>query len=261
MLLSHGISESLRAIGRRTFRIKAKCFKQCVQLIRDHYGVEIGGPSSIFMRGRLLPIYPVIHLDNCNFSTNTIWGDSKGGGKYFYDKKQTPGSQYICDATEMACILSGKYDFLLSSHVLEHIANPIKALREWIRVLKEKGTLILILPQKDRTFDHKRPVTSLSHLIQDYTNNLTESDLTHLSEVLELHDLKRDLAMRDRAHLEIMCKENLTNRCMHHHVFDTQLAVDLISYVGLQIVTVEVHRPYHIILVAKKLYPEVETGV
>jgi SAM-dependent methyltransferase len=253
---SEGILSIPREIGRRVFRTKAKCFKQNVQLIQGCFGLEIGGPSSIFNRGRLLPIYPLVRLDNCNFSANTVWGDNKNDKNFFYDKEQPPGIQYVCDATEMKCIPSGNYDLVISSHVLEHIANPIKALREWLRVLKERGILILLLPQKDRTFDHRRPVTTLAHLIQDHTNNTTESDLTHLSEVLELHDLKRDSVSRDRAYLERMCKENINHRYMHHHVFDTQLAVDLISHMGLQIIAVEVQRPYHIILMAQKVHSD-----
>jgi len=34
----------------------------------------------------------------------------------------------------------GKYDFLLASHCLEHMANPLCAFQEWLRVLKKKGS-------------------------------------------------------------------------------------------------------------------------
>ncbi|PYL73305.1 MAG: hypothetical protein DMF22_01865 [Verrucomicrobia bacterium] len=37
-------------------------------------------------------------------------------------------------------IPSGKYDFLLASHCLEHMANPLCAFQEWLRVLKKKGS-------------------------------------------------------------------------------------------------------------------------
>ena len=241
-----------REIGRRIFKTKAECFDKCVHLVQGRSGLEIGGPTAIFSRGRLLPFYPLVRLDNCNFSSNTVWGDNKVNENYYYDEQQPPGVQYICDAADLRIIPTGKYDFVISSHVLEHIANPIKALREWMRVLTEKGVVILVLPHKERTFDHRRPVTPLAHLVQDFTDDTPESDLTHLPEIMELHDLRRDSVSRDRPYLEKMCKENMTHRYMHHHVFDTALAVNLLKHVGLQIVAVEVQRPWHIILIAQK---------
>jgi SAM-dependent methyltransferase len=41
------------------------------------------------------------------------------------------------------------YDFCFASHVLEHIANPLKALQGWIRIVKPGGHIILVLPEKN----------------------------------------------------------------------------------------------------------------
>lgn len=41
------------------------------------------------------------------------------------------------------------HDFVLSSHVLEHFPDPIKTLREWVRVVRPGGLLFLILPLPD----------------------------------------------------------------------------------------------------------------
>ncbi len=57
-------------------------------------------------------------------------------------------------------------DFVISSHVIEHFADPIKALREWYRVVKPGGYLYIIAPHKERTFDKERPRTTLAELIE-----------------------------------------------------------------------------------------------
>lgn len=42
-----------------------------------------------------------------------------------------------------------KFDFVYSSHTLEHTVNPDIALRNWWRVLKPGGYLILYIPHRD----------------------------------------------------------------------------------------------------------------
>ncbi len=57
-------------------------------------------------------------------------------------------------------------DFVISSHVIEHFPDPIKALREWHRVVKPGGYLYIVAPHKERTFDKDRPRTTLAELIE-----------------------------------------------------------------------------------------------
>lgn len=65
-------------------------------------------------------------------------------------------------------------DFVVSSHVLEHFPNPIKALLEWDRLIRPGGIIFMIVPHKERTFDKHQARTSLQHLIEDFlTDNKT----------------------------------------------------------------------------------------
>lgn len=65
----------------------------------------------------------------------------------------------------------GSQDFIVSSHVLEHFTNPIKALVEWYRLVRPGGIIFMIIPHKERTFDQPFPRTTLQHLIDDFDNN------------------------------------------------------------------------------------------
>lgn len=56
-------------------------------------------------------------------------------------------------------------DFVISSHVIEHFYDPIKAVKEWLRVVKEEGYVYIIAPHKERTFDRLLPRTTLAELI------------------------------------------------------------------------------------------------
>ena len=64
-------------------------------------------------------------------------------------------------------------DFVVSSHVLEHFPNPIKALLEWDRLLRPGGVIFMIVPHKDRTFDRDKERTPLAHVVEDYMRNNT----------------------------------------------------------------------------------------
>ena len=232
----------------------ASFFEICSENLSGKSGLEIAGPSRIFTEGNIIPIYPLIKsLDCCNFSTKTIWqGNINEGKHYRFSEKKEPGYQFICDGTDLKEILSKKYDFILASHVLEHIANPLKAVNEWVRVLKNNGILLLALPYKNKTFDHNRPITSFNHLIKDFENNIGEDDLTHLPEILKLHDLSLDKPAGDLKQFKKRSQNNYDNRCLHHHVFDEELITKIFNYFKIKILKTDLVLPRHILIIGEK---------
>lgn len=254
---ARGIAVLLRATSARVRGLlasHAKSFLAYQNRFIGKSGIEIGGPSPVFSRRGIFPVYPIVqNIDNCNYRATTVWEDRINQGKtYRFDPRKPAGQKHIAEATALTGLPSGAYDFVLSSHMLEHTANPILALSEWKRLLTEDGALVLLLPNKSQTFDHRRPVTTMEHLIADFNAGMTEDDLTHLPEILALHDLKRDPEAGDMAAFKSRSMRNFENRCLHHHVFDKHLAVDLVEYVGLKVCAVEEIGPHHILLLAEK---------
>ena len=224
---------------------------QLQRFVRNKSGIEIGGPTDLFAGS--LPMYQVVkQLDGCNFSINTVWEGNIAEGETYHYYSGKSGFQYICEANELKSIESEKYDFLLSSHCLEHCANALKTVGEWIRVIKPRGYLLLVLPDKRFTFDHNRAVTSLQHLLDDFHNQLDEHDLTHLEEILELHDLDLDIPAGDITNFKKRSADNFNNRCLHHHVFDADLLVQICQYFKLKVKLQKWVEPYHQIIIAQK---------
>jgi SAM-dependent methyltransferase len=134
---------------------RPKCQMLVRSIVRDKRGVEIGGPSNVFRRRINLPIYNIVlSLDNCDYSQNTTW--SSYVKDFYFDKHKPPGKTYILEACNLSEIPDNQYDFLLPSHNLEHLANPIKGLKEWQRVVKPGGHLVIVLPHYARSFDYRR---------------------------------------------------------------------------------------------------------
>lgn len=233
------------------FQIKYKNYRHHNAFIYQNYlkglsGIEIGGPSFIFRT--IFPIYfSIKNLDCVNFSENTKWEGQIKEGKNFYKWGGKKGYQYIREASNLKGI-EKKYDFLISSNCLEHIANPIRALLEWITVIKPNGYIFLCIPKKESNFDNRRPVTSFNHLLEDYYSNKDESDMTHLEEVLNLHDLSFDKNSISADSFKSICINNFFNREMHHHVFDLKLLRQIFIFLGIEIVQTDIIFSDYIIL-------------
>jgi SAM-dependent methyltransferase len=203
--------------------------------VRGKAGLEIGGPSPLF--SIVLPLYPQARsVDGVNFSASTVWEGSLTPGRTFRYYRHRLGMQYLCEATDLAPIAASAYEFVLSSNCLEHVANPIKALLEWKRVLRGGGALVLVVPNKASNFDHRRPFTSFEHLLEDYERGTTEDDLTHLEEILALHDLSRDPPAGSLETFKARSLENFTNRTLHHHVFEPETVARMLRYAGFEVI-------------------------
>jgi SAM-dependent methyltransferase len=219
--------------------------------IESKIGLEIGGPSRLWASGHFLPIYAACkYVDGCNFAGETVWEGKIHEGPY-YCGGHREGRQYIADAVDLVLFGDHSYDFVLSCHSLEHIANPIRALEEWIRVLKPNGFLVLAVPHRDGFLPLIRPVSSLDHIVDDYKACVTEHDMTHLEELILTNTKLNDEASKQRE--RDIFSRNFEHRMMHHHSFDPTLLISLVDYVGMQIRAVNLLKPYQIVCLAEKL--------
>ncbi len=53
------------------------------------------------------------------------------------------------DAQFLAGVPDRAFDFIHSSHCLEHLVNPVQAMQNWLRVLKPGGHAVLMVPDED----------------------------------------------------------------------------------------------------------------
>jgi SAM-dependent methyltransferase len=53
------------------------------------------------------------------------------------------------DAQFMAGVADNTFDFVFSSHCIEHLHDPFEGLRNWVRVTKPGGYIVFALPEED----------------------------------------------------------------------------------------------------------------
>jgi SAM-dependent methyltransferase len=94
------------------------------------------------------------------------------------------------DAQFLKGVADSSLDFVHSSHCLEHLVNPAEGLRNWFRVVREGGHLVITVPDEDMYEQGVFPST----FNRDHKWTFTIFKIKSWSECsLNLLDLVRDL--------------------------------------------------------------------
>lgn len=90
--------------------------------------------------------------------------DDYNGFKYHVD--------YLSPADDLNFAADNSLDYIVHSNMLEHLANPVKAMLEWHRALKPDGILYMIIPDKRLWINDRQRNVSYS---QDWTYAFQEN--------------------------------------------------------------------------------------
>lgn len=92
----------------------------------------------------------------------------------------------LSDGGDAMNLPAGRFDYVFSSHCLEHLANPVAALEHWKTRLVPGGALFLYLPHPD--MEYWRPQHCRKHL--------------HTWTPAQMAEIVRDLGFVDVIHSE-----------------------------------------------------------
>jgi SAM-dependent methyltransferase len=88
----------------------------------------------------------------------------------------------VDDGERLATIPEESQDFIIANHFLEHCENPLRTIETHLGKLRPGGVLFYAVPDKRFTFDFRRPVTPIDHMVADYEKGPEISRTTHYEE-------------------------------------------------------------------------------
>jgi SAM-dependent methyltransferase len=184
------------------------------ELLARHFisgtGIEIGGlhnPTRVKARVR--------YVDRL--------GD-EGLGDHYPERTGTVHVDIVDDAQHLSTVADASQDFLIANHVLEHCRDPLGALRNWFRVVRDGGVVFMALPDKRRTFDRDRQITPLAH-VAAHADDPEADDWEHYV------DYARHVLKTPEAEVEAKARE-LVERdySIHFHVWTQREMVEMIEH-------------------------------
>ena len=120
---------------------------------------------------------------------------------------------------------NNSFDYVCMGDVLEHLPDPILGLKECQRVLKDKGTLFVLVPNNRNEMDASRRITTLQHCIDDYKTSVTIT-YNHWQEFVD--EYLEPTGQTDRIEDK---DRQLWNGWVHFHVWDMAGIEELFRYV------------------------------
>jgi SAM-dependent methyltransferase len=135
----------------------------------------------------------------------------------------------VGDACDLGVLGDESVDFVVANHVIEHLPDPISGLQEMARVTKPGGLLYFAVPDQRATFDRRRPVTAIAHLVDEFRNGTEQTRRAHFNEFVELVEFDAKVGPPDQDAISARVAELLeTDYSIHYHVFRPEGFVDLI---------------------------------
>ncbi len=144
------------------------------------------------------------------------------------DRIVSPSVLLDLDRDDLGAIDAARYDFFIAADVLEHLANPIGFLANLTRVMRPGAVLLLVVPDRDFTFDFTRRLTAFEHLEEEYRTGVDEVDDDHILDYLA-HATAQEVPTEPEARRLMLDRERFMS--VHAHVWNQVSFDDFIERV------------------------------
>ena len=123
----------------------------------------------------------------------------------------------IDNGETLECLPERSVDFIVANHFMEHCQDFLGTLKTHAGKLLPGGTLFYAIPNREFTFDRKRPNTPFEHLVQDHQAGSHLSREAHYLEWARMVEGLEGEAAVDRARLL-----DQSDYSVHFHAWDAR---------------------------------------
>ncbi len=202
------LKRKIKNCFRRLFFIKPKPAKESKivhQYLDGLNGIEIGGST-----------HNPFGLDKTGGYANLDYTTNHAPEKWFAQGFPVAKVNIVSLGDDLP-FKDSALDYVVSSHVIEHFFDPIKAIKEWLRVVKKDGFVIMIVPHKERTFDVNKLETDYEELLKRHSGEI------QIQDYIEQHDKTHDKTSIKSFNHKLIKNKELSNDAIryttddHHH--------------------------------------------
>jgi SAM-dependent methyltransferase len=130
----------------------------------------------------------------------------------------------VADGESLEQLADASQDFIIANNFLEHCQDPIGTLRNFFRVVRPRGILFLVIPNRRSNIDVDRVETPIDHLIRDHEKGPEGSRWEHYMDWTR-SILKIDEEGQARRKAEELIRADYS---IHFHVFTEFEVLDLL---------------------------------
>jgi len=172
-----------------------------------------------------------------------IWNTLYNVGGKYVSRPELWDSYIIGNAQDLP-VPDCSLDFLFSSHVFEHLANPVGHLRNWKAKLRPGGKVICVVPDLNGTKDSIQTRSTLAEWLAEDNNEIWAPVLQHYMRHLHraADDRKLLAAMARHESIHVHYYDNINCKVLLDHVVTT------LGYSDYLIEHTPNHKDFHFIL-------------
>ena len=170
--------------------------------------------------------------------TQEQWTAQDAKGKY--GANQADWSQYVIGPASSIPVDDASLDFIFSSHVFEHLANPLGHLVHWRSKLKAGGVVLAVVPDLLGCKDYAARASTLDELVGELKQGIWTPQAHHYQRFAEY---RRVRVRTDRSiHVHFYTSSNMPSVLEHATVH--------LGYRGYDFVHERNHKDFHFVLYA-----------
>ena len=146
--------------------------------VKNGVGLEIGPLSTPILTKNEAKIYYADHM-----STNALINKYKDEPVISDDIVKV--DYVISNKPLVTAVKNKKFDYVIASHVIEHIPDIISWFKEISLITKKNGIISLVIPDKRYTFDITRRESIIADVIGAYVEKRTKTDSVTMYDYLQ----------------------------------------------------------------------------